>query len=70
MFALGDPATLAAVYRGAGFREVTVERARVERRYPSLAVALQNVRDILPEITQLLMQVTDSVRAEAWAEIE
>ena len=70
MFALGDPATLAAAYRDAGFREVSVQTARVERRFPSFAAAMQNVRDILPEIPQLLMQVTDAARAEAWAEIE
>jgi ubiquinone/menaquinone biosynthesis C-methylase UbiE len=33
LFALGDPATLAAAYRDAGFREVTVEAARVQRRF-------------------------------------
>jgi hypothetical protein len=32
MFALGDPSVLAAVYRDAGFREVAVEAAAVERR--------------------------------------
>jgi ubiquinone/menaquinone biosynthesis C-methylase UbiE len=70
MFALGDPTRLAAAYRDAGFREVTVQTARVERRFPSLAAAMQNVRDILPEIPQLLMQNTDAERAAAWAEIE
>jgi hypothetical protein len=70
MFALGEPAMLATVYRGAGFREVTVEVARVKRRFPSLAAAMQNVRDILPEIPQLLMHATDDERASVWAEIE
>ena len=70
LFALGDPAMLAAAYRGAGFREVTVEVARVQRRFPSLGVAVQNVRDLLPEIPQLLMHATDAERASVWAEIE
>src|SRR5260370_1383058 len=35
MFALGNPAVLAAAYRDAGFREVTVETAPVQRRFPS-----------------------------------
>jgi ubiquinone/menaquinone biosynthesis C-methylase UbiE len=70
MFALGDPVMLAAAYREAGFREVTVEVAPVQRRFPSLAVAMQNVRDLLPEIPQLLMHATDVERAAAWAEIE
>lgn len=70
MFALGDQAVLAAVYRDAGFREVTVEAAPVQRRFPSLAVAMQNVRDLLPEIPQLLRHATDAERVAAWAEIE
>ena len=70
MFALGDPAMLEAAYRDAGFREVNVEVARVQRRSPSLAVAMQNVRDLLPEIPQLLMDATDAEHAAAWAEIE
>jgi SAM-dependent methyltransferase len=70
LFALGDPNTLAATYKNAGFRDVTVEAAPVQRRYPSLVVAMQNVRDMLPEIPQLLMNVSETERAAAWAEIE
>ncbi len=70
MFALGDPAVLAAAYRDGGFREVAVEAAPVQRRFQSLAVAVQNVRDLLPEIPRLLMDATDAERAAAWAEIE
>ena len=70
MFALGDPAVLAAAYRDAGFCEVTVEAAHLQRRYPSLAVAMQTVRDFLPEIPVLLTHATDAERAAAWAEIE
>ena len=70
LFALGDPVVLEAVYRDAGFRDVTVEAAPVQRRFPSLAVAMQNVRDLLPEIPQLLMQATETEREAAWAEIE
>jgi ubiquinone/menaquinone biosynthesis C-methylase UbiE len=70
LFALGDPVVLEAVYRDAGFRDVIVEAAPVQRRFPSLAVAMQNVRDLLPEIPQLLMQATETEREAAWAEIE
>jgi hypothetical protein len=70
LFALGDPVVWEAVYRDAGFRDVTVEAAPVQRRFPSLAVAMQNIRDLLPEIPQLLMQATETGRAAAWAEIE
>jgi hypothetical protein len=34
------------------------------------AIAMQNVRDILPEIPQVLMYVTDAERTAPWAEIE
>jgi SAM-dependent methyltransferase len=70
LFALGDPDVLAAVYRNAGFHDVTVEAASVQRRFPSLAVAVQSVRDQLPEIPQLLMHASDTEHAAAWAEIE
>jgi hypothetical protein len=58
------------VYCDAGFRDVTVEAAPVQRRFPSLAVAMQIVRNLLPEIRQLLMQATETEREAAWAEIE
>jgi SAM-dependent methyltransferase len=70
MFALGDPAVLAAAFRNAGFHEVTVEAARVQRRFPSFAAAMQNLRDVGPEISQLLIHVTVAERTAAWAEIE
>jgi hypothetical protein len=49
---------------------VTIEATQVQRRFPSLAVAVQNVRDLLPEIPQLLIHATDDERAAAWDEIE
>ena len=70
MFALGDPAVLAAAYRDAGFSQVAIEAAPLQRRFPSLAVVVQTVRDVLPEIPQLLTHATDAERAAAWAEIE
>jgi SAM-dependent methyltransferase len=70
MFALGDPAVLTAAYRDAGFREVTVEAVRGTRRFPSFATAMQNLRDIQPEIPQLLIHASDAERRAAWAEIE
>ena len=65
MFALGNPATLAAVYRNAGFREVTVEKARIQRRFTSLGAAMQSLRDMLPEIQELLRHVGEAERATA-----
>lgn len=70
MFALGDPAVLADAYQAAGFSQVAVEAAPLQRRFPSLAVAVETLRDFLPEIALLLRHVTDAERAAAWAEIE
>ena len=70
LFALGDPVALMAAFRDGGFREVTIEAAPFVRRFPSLASAVQNVRDLLPEIPQLLAHASDAERAAAWAEIE
>ena len=61
---------LAAAYRDAGFSQVAVEAAPLQRRFPSLAVAVQTVRDLLPEISELLAHAPDAERAAAWAEIE
>ena len=70
LFALGDPVVFAAVLEDAGFRDVAVEAVPFQRRFPSLGVAMQNVRDLLPEIPQLLIHVTETERVAAWAEIE
>ena len=70
MFALGDPTVLETTYRQAGFREVAIETVPVERRFPSLAAAMQTCRDILPEIPELMVNVSETERAAAWLEIE
>src|SRR5262249_42461356 len=70
MFALGEPAVLRAAYERAGFREVAIEVVAAERRFPSLAVAMQNCRDVLPEISPLLAPLSAAARDAAWAEIE
>jgi ubiquinone/menaquinone biosynthesis C-methylase UbiE len=70
MFALGDPTVLEATYRHAGFREVTIEVVPVERRFPSLAAAMQTCRDALPEISELMVHASETERAAAWLEIE
>jgi ubiquinone/menaquinone biosynthesis C-methylase UbiE len=70
MFALGDPAVLRAAFEQAGFREVAVESMGVERRFPSLAAAVQDCRDSLPEIAELTAELSEAERGAAWAEIE
>jgi ubiquinone/menaquinone biosynthesis C-methylase UbiE len=70
MFALGDPTVLETAYRHAGFREVAIEVVPVERRFPSLAAAMQTCRDALPEIPELMVHASETERAAAWLEIE
>jgi ubiquinone/menaquinone biosynthesis C-methylase UbiE len=70
MFALGEPAVLHAAYERAGFREVAIQAVAAERRFASLAVAMQNCRDVLPEIRQLMAHLSTAERDAAWAEIE
>src|SRR4029453_3639361 len=69
LFALGGPAVLAAAYRDAGFSQVAVESALLQRRLPSLAVAVQTVRDLLPEISELLARAAVAAAVAALAEI-
>jgi ubiquinone/menaquinone biosynthesis C-methylase UbiE len=70
MFALGDPTVLETTYRHAGFREVAIEVVPFERRFLSLAAAMQTCRDGLPEIPELMVHASETERAAAWLEIE
>ena len=69
-FALGDPRLLQRVYEQAGFRDVAVHVVPHTRRFPSLAVALQNRRDSLPEIATLTAGLGQAERDAMWSEIE
>jgi SAM-dependent methyltransferase len=70
MFALGDPAVLRATFEQAGFRDVAVEAVASEQRFPSLAAAIQQRRDTLPEMQPFLAGMSDAERAAVWDEIE
>jgi ubiquinone/menaquinone biosynthesis C-methylase UbiE len=69
-FALGDPRLLQRTYERAGFRAVAVHVIPHKRRFPSLAVALQNRRDSMPEIGTLAAGLGQTERDEMWKEIE
>jgi hypothetical protein len=56
-------------YRTAGFREVSVHTVPTQRRFPSLAEAMQYVRGPLP-LRELMVRLSDAEQAQAWAEIE
>jgi ubiquinone/menaquinone biosynthesis C-methylase UbiE len=70
MFALGDPAVLRSAFERAGFREVDVEIVASARRYPSLAAAMEDRRNSLPEMRPFLEQISDAKREAVWKEIE
>jgi ubiquinone/menaquinone biosynthesis C-methylase UbiE len=69
-FALGDPRLLQRAYEQAGFRDVAVHVVPHRRRFPSLAAALQNRRDSLPEIGTLTTGLSHASREAMWDEIE
>jgi ubiquinone/menaquinone biosynthesis C-methylase UbiE len=70
MFALGDPAVLRAAFEWAGFREVAIEVVVSEQRFPSLAAAMEQRRNTLPEMQPYLAGLSDAERAAVWDEIE
>ena len=70
MFALGDRTVLKATFDQAGFLDVAVEAVSVVRRFASLAEGMQNCRDVLPEIAQLMAHLSTAEREAVWTEIE
>jgi SAM-dependent methyltransferase len=70
MFALGEAVILRAAFERAGLREVGVETVSLQRRFASLAAAVQNCRDILPEISELMAHQSQAEQDAAWTEIE
>ena len=49
---------------------VAVETVASEQRFPSLAAAIQQRRDTLPEMQPFLAGMSDAERAAVWDEIE
>ncbi len=70
MFALGDPAALRSTFERAGFREVAIEIVPSAQRFPSLAAAMEQRRNSLPELRPYLDQMSDAKREAVWQEIE
>ena len=69
-FALGDPRVLQQTFEQAGFHDVAVHAVPHTRRFPSLAAAVQNRRDSLPEIATLTDGLSQAERDVMWGEIE
>ena len=70
MYALGEPGTLEDVYSRAGFLNVSVHAVPIQRRLPSAADAIGNMRKGAGELREFMSRLNDADREQAWAEIE
>ena len=69
MFALGAPGVLEGLYREAGFQNVSVHAAPIPRGFPSAAAAVGNMRKAAGDLKELMTQLNEADREQAWAEI-
>ncbi len=70
MYALGESGALEDVYSRAGFLKVSVHAVPIQRRLPSAADAVRNMRNSAGDISELMSRLNDADRELAWAEIE
>jgi SAM-dependent methyltransferase len=70
MYALGEPGTLEDDYSRAGFLNVSVHAVPIQRRLPSAADAVGNMRKGAGELREFMSRLNDADREQAWAEIE
>jgi ubiquinone/menaquinone biosynthesis C-methylase UbiE len=70
LFVLSGPGVLEDSYKKAGFRDVVVRAARVQRHFPSVAEAVSAMKDSFPRLQTLLTKLSDADRELAWSEIE
>jgi len=70
MYALGDPRALEDLYSKAGFLNVSVRPFSIQRRFPSVADAIQTMKNSAVDLRELMSRLSDSDRELAWSEIE
>ena len=71
MYALGNPGALEDVFRQVGFLNVSVRSASIPRRFQSAAAAVANMKKATTgDLGELMKQLKESDREQAWAEIE
>jgi len=70
MYALGDPGALEDVYRRAGFLNLSVQEVPINRRSPSAADTVENMRKGAGDLQELMNRLSEADRELAWAEIE
>ena len=69
MFALGEPGALEEVYRRGGFPNMSVRAVPIQRRLPSAAAAVENMRKSAGDTRELMNRLNEADRERAWAEI-
>jgi ubiquinone/menaquinone biosynthesis C-methylase UbiE len=73
-FSLGDPEELRALLSGAGFREVTLDQAHVDGRYPDpdryLQMLVMAVAAVLPEMAEMSEEARSDLVANISGEVE
>jgi SAM-dependent methyltransferase len=69
MYALGEPGALEAVYRRGDFLNVSVRAIPIQRRLPSAAAAVENMKKGAGDTRELMNRLNEADRERAWAEI-
>ncbi|MGH7794416.1 MAG: class I SAM-dependent methyltransferase [Candidatus Binatia bacterium] len=69
MFALGEPGALEEVYRRGDFLNVSVRAVLIQRRSPSAAAAVGNMRKSASDAREIMNRLNETDRERAWAEI-
>jgi ubiquinone/menaquinone biosynthesis C-methylase UbiE len=70
MFALSGAGVLEGIYRQLGFRDVAIHLGGIQRRFPSLADALQSIKGSSAALHDLMINLSAAGRERAWLEIE
>ena len=69
-FSLGSPATLADLFREAGFREIETRVVNAPLRFKSAAECVRFRRESAGTLLQMLRSVDDAAQGPIWQEIE
>jgi SAM-dependent methyltransferase len=68
-YALGEPGALEEVYRRSDFRNVSVRGVPIQRRLPSAAAAVENMKKGTGDTRELMNRLNEADREPAWAAI-
>ena len=69
MYGLGEPGALEEVYRRGDFLNVSVRAVPIQRRLPSAAAAVENLKKGAGDTRELMSRLNEADRERAWAEI-